>query len=463
MGAGGLLGAGPAVAVLAVSATYATTTSGFHLGPVPGDPVAASAQAAAEVVGRFGLVRSCEEVRLAPGVPEVHIRVANGPRRAPDWTLSAPIEGTGVSTDPDEAAAAAIAEAVERYAATAPVPAALVVRASARDLGAAAVEPATFSLLSDAQYRSQPRLRPFTEATTLDWRPAFSLTEHRSRLVPVVLAHLAHSRQHPNNVVVEVTTTGTACHVSLPQAVLAGLCEALERDALTVAWRNRLPHVAIDPTGSEIDELLDQRFDRCHLNFQLFVVPSSSPFPVVLALAWGADGAPYATVGAACRPDPVAAARRALLEVSQVISRLRSRPPQRPARIRSFSDHADLFATGASEAEFLRGLLGQSDPVRLVDLPVSDACGVDAVLQFGVDALAAAGLEVVVVELTTADVAATGYRVVRVMVPGLVDMNADERWPRLGGRRLYQLPLALGLRDRALSEEEINLAPVPLA
>jgi ribosomal protein S12 methylthiotransferase accessory factor len=52
--------------------------------------------------------------------------------------------------------------------------------------------------------------------------------------------------------------------------------------------------------------------------------------------------------------------------------------------------------------------------------------------------LAELGLEALVTELTTPDVAACGYRVVKVLVPGLQPLYADEQRPMLGGDRVYR-------------------------
>jgi ribosomal protein S12 methylthiotransferase accessory factor len=80
-----------------------------------------------------------------------------------------------------------------------------------------------------------------------------------------------------------------------------------------------------------------------------------------------------------------------------------------------------------------------------------------------VDALTALDLEVLVVDLTSSDVASAGFHVVRVVIPGTVDMNTDERFARLGGGRLYNLPVKLGLAERPRAEADLNRHPVPLA
>lgn len=437
-------------------------TTGFHLGPVPGDLVERSRAAAASVTGAYGIVRRC--VRLQPDIlPGLAVYAAAGPHRVPEWRFFAQPEGTGVALDDEHARLAAISEAVERYATMAPARDELLVRATCAELNGAAVPVSRFALLSRSQYRMFPRLSPAADSGAIDWVRAASLTHARAVMLPAALVHMCHDRRSPNNYVGEVTSTGTACHVSLPHAVLAGLCEVLERDALTIWWQNRLPATRLQISGTAVDDVATGAFAGARHRFALYALPTDAPFPVVLAVATHAD-APCAAIGIACRPSPEAAAVRALLEAGQMLIRLCSRPQRRPERMRTLDDHADFYATAEGAALLSRAVSNVQD-ARLGDIPdpSTEWADVETQLQGAMQSLAAANLEVLVAELTTADVAEAGYRVVRVLIPGAVDMAADARCPRLGGARLYDLPVRLGMREAPLTERHINRLPVPLA
>lgn len=455
------LGAGPAMASpsdqarAALADVFARRAAGIS-----------SASAARAAVSRFGIVRSCEELRRRDGEPRLHMWVARGPYRMPGWRFVAPVAGTGVATEAEPARLAAVAESVERYASMAPVSTSILVRGAYRDLQDRAVVPSRFALLSQAQYERHPQLRPLGKDMAVDWCPMHSLTERRTALVPAALVHMSLVGPLPNRYVTHVTSTGTACHVSPEQALLAGLCEVLERDAVTIAWQNRLQMPRLDCSHTAAADLLDQVFAGCGLEISLHHVPTDAPFPVVLAVLFDGRSAPHAAAGAACRPDPEAAAVRAALEAAQVLSRLRSRPRSRPHGVRTFDDHAELYATRGG-AQLLRRGLGDGSAVALRELgpPVraESPADVEGILARAVRSLAARGLEVLVADLTPPDVSGIGYTVVRVLLPGMVDMSADARMPRLGGTRLYELPIALGARRTALGEGELNLMPVPLA
>ncbi len=140
---------------------------------------------------------------------------------------------------------------------------------------------------------------------------------------------------------------------------------------------------------------------------------------------------------------------------------LRRRDLVPPQTVRRFEDHALFFAT-RDGASVLRRCLDEAVGSQPLQQATTGASATEELSRV-VTALAELGLEVLALELTTPDVAAAGFRVFRITVPGTIDIAADARYPRLGGRRLYELPVRLGVRDRPLAEDELNLLPAPLA
>ena len=63
---------------------------------------------------------------------------------------------------------------------------------------------------------------------------------------------------------------------------------------------------------------------------------------------------------------------------------------------------------------------------------------------------------VFVVDLTTPQVRELGLNVIKVLVPELLPLYHDEEYPYKGNKRLYQVPIELGLRKKMIAEEEIN-------
>jgi ribosomal protein S12 methylthiotransferase accessory factor len=74
---------------------------------------------------------------------------------------------------------------------------------------------------------------------------------------------------------------------------------------------------------------------------------------------------------------------------------------------------------------------------------------------------ASRGLDVIAVDLTAPDVEQCGYCVTKVLVPGLQPLEGDHSHRFLGGSRLYDVPVELGLRATAASLEDLNPDPHP--
>ncbi len=225
-------------------------------------------------------------------------------------------------------------------------------------------------------------------------------------------------------------------------ALLRAAQELLERDALAVTWLNgvagrriALPaqwHAHVDARGGEL-----QAFDLTqHWN----------PHPVI-AVAGGIpfEGRPRYVLGIACRADPGEALHKALLEWQQALTfaahlcgRESARLPREPAALRSFDEHA-AFYTLRPELWSQLPLLREAGRSTL-QLPLPGAAIPSAAPRAVIELdqlrrrLGRAGIALYYRELTTADVAAAGLRVMRVLSPQLSGLHADERAPFLGGR-----------------------------
>jgi ribosomal protein S12 methylthiotransferase accessory factor len=101
--------------------------------------------------------------------------------------------------------------------------------------------------------------------------------------------------------------------------------------------------------------------------------------------------------------------------------------------------------------------------VALDDMPRPDATTPEAALSVIVAAAVAAGSRVAYADITTSDIAPLGPRVVRCFITGLQPIHFGHGEGRFGGRRLFDAPVAWGLRRTPLEDKDLNPCPHPLA
>lgn len=381
----------------------------------------------------IGVVRSVEVVdgEACPGPPVT--AVARGGSVLRDRSVYEPGLARGVGRTGTEAQDAALAEALERYAAA--------VR-QARTPGSAGPETAigTWRELGDSAL--EPRLLAGCWATPADRAIAWARgTWLGGGAVWVPAAAVYLGTEHE---VVDgsppATSNGLAAGVGFAEAALRAAYELIERDAVLVAWHRRRAGSILAVEDGPVARMAEA-LAACGVRLELSSLDAALPVPAVLAVAFG-DGErwPAAVVGAASGPNLADTALRAAAEaasncrsLSREMRELRERGapgPSLPSAVRTIDDHARFwaFATGealdrfppSDTAEAAVGSGGRSGPASLPALA----------------ALARAhGIRVALADVTSSDMAGTPLRVVRAVSPDLVPLwfgvGATPKHPRL--------------------------------
>jgi len=417
-----------------------------------------------------GVVPDVHELTRGAGEPSL-IRFACRPpvsRRLLGCSL-AHLDGAsgGAGLDRDVARAAAVGEILERYSAT-HVPGSMVL-ASAAEL-AGSPDPATFALFAPEQY-DEPGFpfAPFDRETMLGWVPALSLPERRPTWLPTQLALLVGRVAPSESPIAQQTSSGLACGASFEEAALSALYEVLERDAFMLAWSNRLELPLIPWEGEAALAAVGRRLlGSARVSVATVDASCFWGVPTVIAVVQGrpGDGAALAVGAAACATVEHAwskAVAEACCVRIWLLHLRRHEPwqvPLEPSDVRDFPDHVRFHADAenARRASFLWGSSQRTraaaiEPVR----ELSAAAELDGLCR----RIVARGYRVLAADVTAPDVAAGGLKVVRVAVPGLVALDADHRARYLGGPRILEAAVELGLRDSPLRRDQLNSDPHP--
>lgn len=336
------------------------------------------------------------------------------------------------------------------------------IQATREQLGDDAIDLRQLQLFSDAQYANRvesnrqalnsQQFVPDLPSTTSEhsWTPAWSLTEERFKYLPTSFCFYGFQEKDSHGV---SDSNGVAAGNSLEEAILSGLLELVERDAVALWWYNRCQRPAVDVASFDLPYWEKTRaYYRDKLDRELHVldltVDTRIPTFAVVSrrIDWPVEDV---TLGFASHLDPRTALLRALGGANQYLPALEARSPDGNTSYR-YVDPETLawFKTASYQDQPYLVPDPTASPRSIQDLPSMASDDIRDDLVRCLDIVKGLGLEVLVVDQTRPDV---GLPVARVAVPGLRHF-----WRRLAPGRLYDVPVKLGWLDRPHAESEMN-------
>ena len=357
----------------------------------------------------------------------------------------------GKGSTAEQGEASALMEAIERYSGIFQGDEIRVTRRFADFPLGDAIFPNDVLLFSDAQYlrdqasMTDPDEAPWTPAlfdrsAEIEWSPVWSLRDERFKYLPTSLLYFFY--RGPGQFLAD--SNGCAAGNTLEEAIVQGFLELVERDSYAIWWYNKLQRAEVDLGQFDDSYVRDLQTQLAETGRRLWVLDVTSDLGIpsfVAILHWIHDSQENIEFGSGAHFDTRIALLRALTELNQFLS-------------------IGLMGGRAGEESSLDG----SNPLRLRDHPFltpSDSPAVQPALgsKFGrldtreqvtacLRLAKREGLDFLVLNQTRPDI---DVPVVRVIVPGMRHF-----YRRFAPGRLYDVPVKLGLRDRPLSENELN-------
>ncbi|MER5885343.1 YcaO-like family protein [Streptomyces sp. NPDC001941] len=374
------------------------------------------------------------------------------------------LDGAGGGTDPERARLISLAEALERYTNSLFQPE-LVRWATAEELGDEAVDLDALPRCSDTELaQDEAWLLPPDKSLPQRWVRGWSLTRSRPVWVPVAYVWLFTTPQALGERTTHPISTGCAVHSDVHQALVNGICEVVERDAIALTWLQRLRLPEIDVSAAPALAEQRARLEDGFVRYRFYDATSDLGVPVVYAVVLSDHNPELGQlVMCASGPDPVDVIRKIYREAASSRIALQS-GREAPDDPRDFTDvmHGAVHMGRADRRGAFDFLLAGPRPVRRpADLPTLTGNGPRERLDQLVERLRRAGAEAIAVDLTTSECRAVGFRSVRVLVPQLMPLSFVHRSRYLAHPRLYRAPLAMGLESRP--ESALNPDPQPFA
>jgi ribosomal protein S12 methylthiotransferase accessory factor len=355
----------------------------------------------------------------------------------------------GAGSSSDEAETRCIAEGLERYSSIWQGDEELL--CASKDQLENTIDPEQITLFSEKQYSdrldwNQKYAALFHVAERLEtkepieWAKAKALSDGAIWYVPAACVYLWHNTPAGINFGI-ADSNGCAAGRTQEEAILGGLLELIERDAVAIWWYNRLQRPQVDWAAFGDPWILEavEAMNRNGRRPVLLDLTHDFGIPVYAAVAAKVDGShPYA--GCAAHLDARTAARKALTELVQNwfwSSLDRGEEAQ----------YAWLKTTHSATNEFFL-------PKGTAEPGPSFLDSTDKAIELCVRRLAKEGISAFWLDLTRQEI---GLPVVRVIAPGL-----RHCWMRFAPGRLYDVPVRMGWLENPLQEEAMNPEGCPL-
>jgi ribosomal protein S12 methylthiotransferase accessory factor len=370
-----------------------------------------------------------------------------------------PATGAGKGKTAVSAMIRAVGEAVERYSASS-IDAANLRRATVNELraeGATVLAPSDLCFYgeADAARCDFPYAR-VSEETQLDWVLGHFLDGGAPVYVPALCAFFDFPAP-ASELFCQVSSNGLAAGATTQDASFRAALELLERDAFMMTWLARRParRVKLDASVHPVTREVARQLAERGVRLEVYLLEGATKVAAVMAVGYG-DGHrwPGATVALAAHPSPRAAIDKAVLEQGHVgpyLARMMTdatrRVPERPEDVHTLDDHAIYYFPKERAGAFAFLDEGTQSYARELDEPE------DPGLTGVKEQLRAAGLRIAIVDVTSADLAPTPFRVVRAVGAGFVQIHFGHLLAQLGNPRLVAL----------LGSQVANPDPHPMA
>ena len=351
--------------------------------------------------------------------------------------------GWGKGLVPADAVLSAVGEAIERYAASLADPSKTIETRPA-DLDGPHLDPQGFALYSSEQYgRPGFPFVPYDPRLEHPWVRGRSLSTGEPIWVHAAFAHLTLKlRRH--QLIVQGSSNGLAASTTFEDAARRAILELVERDAFMCSWLTRAPgrRVILDDSLDPQLQTILTGLQRSGAEVEVYLLDTSAIGTTALCLSMG-DGRqwPGATLALGADLNPVAAIRSALLEMGQTGPHLRRlmrqkmwSVPTEERAVRDMLDHAAYYFPVQRRHHF-DSLRHGGQSVSLTDLETAEVAPSLAVCRA---AIAAAGIEVAVVDVTSPDVRTGPFRVARAISPDLQSISYGFGFDRLPVVRIAQ-------------------------
>ena len=288
----------------------------------------------------------------------------------------------------------------------------------------------------------------------IDWSPIKALADGSTHWLPSQICFGRYAdRAKDAGSAWRSDSNGCAAGRTPAHAVAHALLELVERDATGIWWYGRIPRPGVPQSLLEGDPLAEALARRAEMGQRAWLLDLTHDLeiPVIAAILADKDGN-LQSLGFGCHVSQLQAARSAYLEMCQMelsVAFVRGRVAQAAdaatpddRRVLDWMSRANIGHLGHLRPA--EGLIARRRP----NLSSDEGHIAELVLE----RLRRARLEAYIADLQRPDI---GVPAVRAFVPGLCHFK-----PRLGCRRLIEVPRALRWREAGFDAKDLSEVPL---
>jgi len=339
--------------------------------------------------------------------------------------------GLGVNENKKIAMTSCLAEALERYCMSY-IPDNEIIKSKKEHLNQEYVFNQFYTYSKEQYKKFDMFLDPNKD--NIEWTKIYNIDSKKQyKYWPASLIYLPFDLNKP---VAETTSTGMAAGFCLNECVQSGLLELIERDALMINFMQRLdpPEIDIETICGKNKRLINKIKEE--YNIKIYKLYSDINIPIYLSIIYRKHKKDiHYGIGACANLDSDYAINKSLKEClftyfySLNIMDVQQKDPN---KIKTLYEHF-LYYQGKN----FEKLLFNSKKIKYNKIVITWEELINNLIKNNID--------VYYKDLTTDDIKNTGIKVVKVIAPGLIDLNKSHKYPRLGAERFFSVPQKLGL------------------
>lgn len=391
------------------------------------------------------------------------------------------LNANGISLHKNEAVIKAVMETIERWYLSSYAEKELLFfsyeKMSKKEINV--LDPKIFQVISSTQRRTNAYKKfLWNEKSSFYWTKVNKFGTDKTFFIPAQLIYFLHNTKHKGSILRLSDSTGAAAGTSIEQALYKGICELIERDAYAICYYNMLPGKRIrldeikDPKIAHIINTLEQN----HFDISIFDISLDISIPVFLCLLVDQTNiGPKITVGVKCSFYWQEAMYGAIMESLQGLTSTRDlmqiqstitknnfnkiSSPVKPILERM------LYWANVDSSKDLKFLLSSSYAFDVLSQypQVDKNLSYKELLKMVVKRLDEQEINTIYWKKVTPQKLDRFYLYgVKVVIPQLQSISLDQKYLYFGSKRVYTVPVKIGLKKTFPKEGELNSIPHPL-